>query len=141
EKKPLEYLGYKFSIQPLNRNAKKVKISIAEKKVKKIKTRLILSFVDFLKDSNITILEKRIKFLTGNFSIKSSSGSGHDLKAGIYYNYLFINDLSPLRELNEFYHKVLNSKSGSFGSKLSAKLTVGDKTRLKKYSFKHGFES
>lgn len=140
EKKPLEYLGYKFLIQKLKGDTKKVTISIAEKKIKKIKTRLVLSFVTFIKDSDMSMLEKRVKFLTGNFSIKSSFESGQDLKAGIYYNYLYINDMSPLRELNDFYHKLLNSKNASFGKKLATKLTVADKERLKKYSFKHGFE-
>lgn len=140
EKRPLEYLGYKFLIQKLKGDTKSVTISIAEKKVKKIKTRLVLSLVTFIKDADMIMLEKRIKFLTGNFSIKSASENGHDLKAGIYYNYLHINDFSPLKELNDFYQKLLNSRSGSFGSKLAAKLTAADKERLKKYSFKHGFE-
>lgn len=140
EKRPLEYLGYKFLIKKLKGDEKKVTISIAERKVKKIKTRLVLTFVTFLKNPDIVILEKRIKFLTGNFSIKSVSDNGHDLKAGVYYNYLHINDLSPLKELNDFYQKLLNSRSGSLGRKLAAKLTKDDKDRLKKYSFKHGFE-
>jgi len=50
------------------------------------------------------------------------------------------NDLSPLKELNEFYHKLLNSRSGSFGSKLALKFTAAEKDVLKKYSFKNGFE-
>lgn len=140
EKKPLEYLGYKFLIQKLKGDSKSVTISIAEKKIKKIKTRLVLSFVTFLKDSDLALLEKRVKFLTGNFSIKSAIENGHDLKAGIYYNYLHINDLSSLRELNYFYQKLLNSRSGSLGSKLAPKLTIPDKDRLKKYSFIHGYE-
>ncbi|TCC91919.1 RNA-directed DNA polymerase [Pedobacter frigiditerrae] len=140
EKNPLEYLGYKFLIQRLKGDTKSVNISIAETKVKKIKTRLVLSFVTFLNDSDIAMLEKRLRFLTGNYSIKSSSESGHDLKAGIYYNYLHINDLSPLKELNGFYHQLLNSKAGSFGTKLTAKLPVADKIRLMKYSFKQGFK-
>jgi hypothetical protein len=140
EPRPLEYLGYQFVIKKAKGKSKTVTATIADRKIKKIKTRLVLSFVTFIKDSNLAMLEKRIKFLTGNFSIKSTTGSGHDLKAGIYYNYLHINHLNQLGELNTFFHKLLNAGSGSFGRKLSAKLTAADKDKLKKYSFKQGFE-
>jgi hypothetical protein len=138
---PLEYLGYRFLIKKVGKEPKKVEISIASKKVNKIKTRLVLSFTSYLKDSNIELLEDRIKFLSGNYSIKSGMNNRHDLKAGIYYNYLHINTLSSLEELNVFFHKLLNSKKGSLGMKLAAKLTIADKDRLKVYSFKNGFEN
>jgi len=138
--KPLEYLGYQFIIKKTNKNKKEVEISIARKKINKIKTRLVLSFTSYLKDLNIDLLENRIKFLTGNYSIKSGVDRGHDLKAGIHYNYLHINTLKELIELNTFYHKLLNSKRGSLGSKLDSKLTAGYRDRLKMYSFKEGFK-
>lgn len=137
---PLEYLGYKFLIKKAGK-AKEVTISIADKKIKKIKSRLVFSFLTFLKDADMAMLEKRIRFLCGNYSIKSANGDGHDLKAGIYYNYLHINDLDALKDINVFYHKLLNAKASALGRRLDAKLTTSDRDRLKKYSFMNGFEN
>ena len=40
-----------------------LKVSIAKKKVTKIKTRIIKTFLDFGKNKNFELLKKRIKFL------------------------------------------------------------------------------
>lgn len=138
-KRPIEYLGYKFTTKKSKKDKKNklVVISIADKKVKKIKTRLINSFLDFIKKNDFDLLEKRIQFLTGNFSIKTNP-EGNELKAGIYYNYSYLNDFSVLNDLNIFYHKIIRSTRNSFGSKLNAVLPNANKDQLSKYSFIHG---
>ena len=135
---PLEYLGYKFIVNKIKKNEKSLVISIADSKVNKIKTRIIFAFLDFLKTKDFELLKVRMKFLTGNYSIRKST-SGNDLKAGIYYNYLNVTDLKVFDELNLFYQKVIFSKMHSFGRKISSELTNDQKTILSKYSFKHGF--
>lgn len=135
--KPLEYLGYKFTTTTV-KNTKDLKVSIADKKVKKIKTRITLALLSYMKDKNFNLLENRIKFLTGNYSVKRSI-DGDDLKAGIYYNYSHLTDFEVFDTLNEYYRKALFSKSGRFGSKLSQQLDATQKGRLSKYSFKHGY--
>lgn len=138
----LEYLGYKFSKEKIPKEKSKseyqLNISIANKKIKKIKTRIILSFVDFVKNNDFILLENRIRFITGNYSIKKGS-EANDLKAGIYYNYQQVNDKKVLAELNHFYRKILFSKSNSLGERINAKLTISQKERLKKYCFMAGF--
>ncbi|HML66220.1 MAG TPA: RNA-directed DNA polymerase [Dysgonomonas sp.] len=134
---PLEYLGYRFTTTTNGRN-KSLSLSIAEKKVKKIKSRIIYSFLDYLKNADFDLLEKRIKFLTGNFSVKKSN-DGNELKAGLYYNYSHITDLRVFDELNIFYRKLLYSRNGSLGIKLNANLSSHQRDILSKYSFKHGF--
>lgn len=135
--KPLEYLGYKFTTTTV-KNTKDLQVSIADKKVKKIKTRITLALLSYMKDKNFNLLENRIKFLTGNYSVKRSI-DGDDLKAGIYYNYSHLTDFEVFDTLNEYYRKALFSKSGRFGSKLSQQLDATQKGRLSKYSFKHGY--
>jgi hypothetical protein len=135
--KPLEYLGYNFTTSTV-KNTKSLKVSIADKKIKKIKTRITLAFLSYLKDNNFSLLENRIKFLTGNYSVKRSI-DGNDLKAGIFYNYSHLTDFEVFDTLNEYYRKALFSKSGTFGSNLSRKLDASQKVRLSKYSFKHGY--
>jgi hypothetical protein len=79
----IDYLGYRFS-----KSENGVSVDIAPNKVKKIKTRIIKSFLSYVKDGNFYILEKRLQFLTGNFSLDSKSKvEGEPLKTGIYYNY------------------------------------------------------
>lgn len=138
----LEYLGYKFFKEKISKEKSKSEyqliISIADKKIKKIKTRITLSFVDFLKNKNFTLLENRIKFITGNYSIKKGT-EANDLKAGIYYNYQQVNDKEVLSELNNYYRKILFSKSNSLGTKINGNLTKAQKDRLKKYCFSTGF--
>lgn len=137
DSKPLEYLGYKFTTKTIKNN-KILNVSIAAKKIKKIKTRITFAFLDYIKNNNFLLLENRIKFLTGNFSVRKNS-DGNDLKAGIYYNYSHLTDYSVLDGLNLYFRKTLYSKSGNFGIKLSSKLNHSKRETLAKYSFKHGF--
>ncbi len=114
-----------------------LKVSIAKKKVTKIKTRIIKTFLDFGKNKNFELLKKRIKFLTGNYSIRKTI-EGNDLRAGIYYNYTNINDLSIFIDLNTFYTRTLYSKN-SFGAKVG--LSISQKKELKKFCFYSGFKN
>jgi hypothetical protein len=134
---PLEYLGYKFTTET-KKNKKHLTVSIADKKINKLKSRITYSLIDFCKTSDYNLLEKRMKFLTGNFSVRKN-GDGNDLKAGIYYNYSHVSHLDILDNLNNYYRKALHSKRNNFGKKLSSKLSTTQRETLLKYSFKHGF--
>ncbi len=139
---PLEYLGYKFFYMQgdgLTDKKAELKISIANKKVDKIKSRIILSLSRYCKDGEFSLLEKRIKFLTGNFRVKKRE-EATDLKAGVYFNYSSINDYSILDDLNQFYYKALYARSSAFGAELIAKLSNVQRKQLMKYSFRFGFE-
>lgn len=135
--KPLEYLGYKFTTKTI-KNKKSLTISIADKKIKKIKTRITLALLDFIKTNDFDLLDKRVKFLTGNFSVKKNK-EGNDLKAGIYYNYSHVTNYNVFDNLNNYFRKALHSKSGNFGNNLSAKLSTSQRNTLSNYSFKYGF--
>ena len=71
---------------------------------------------------------------TGNYSVKKNS-NGNDLKAGIYYNYSEITDLSIFKELNVFLRKAIHSNK--FGNKLSQI----QKDEISGYSFLFGFNN
>lgn len=132
EKNALEYLGYKFVTKIRKKNQKQLLISIADNKIKKIKTRLVLSFIAFNRDRNFRLLTSRIKFLTGNYSIRNQRKE-HSLKAGIYYNYSQINDYTILDSMNLFYRKLVRSR-------MNVSLIENQKIQLVRYSFKHGFK-
>lgn len=112
-------------------------VSVADKKIKKIKTRIIKAFLDFSKKKDFNLLEMRIQFLTGNYSI-SKSEEGNSLRAGIYYNYLQVSSHSVFKELNQLLRKSIYSKSSNFGAKIG--LSNIQKNKLSKYCFLAGFE-
>lgn len=135
----IEYLGYRFYLNENDpKRENKLQISIADKKLKKIKSRIVNSYVDFSITNDFNLLKKRILFLTGNYGI-SKSNDGSILKAGIYFNYPHINNQSVLDELNTFHKKIIYSKRGSLGIKLNVALSSGQRDILKKYCFKAGF--
>jgi hypothetical protein len=139
ESKPLEYLGYKF-VKKSQRKDSNLTVSIADKKVNKIKTRIIKALLDYIKSGDFELLRKRIQFLTGNYSIRKRN-DGTDLRAGIFYNYSEITCKKVLNELNQFLNKAIYSKNGAFGTKISSKLSREQKKKLSSHSFLHGFEN
>ncbi len=139
KKANIEFLGYDFRISKDSTKKKKlITISIAEKKIKKIKTRIVRAYLDYLKNKDFELLNKRIIFLSGNYGI-SKSFDNSILKAGIYYNYSHLNNYDKLSELNTFHRKLLFSKRNNLGSRVSLNLTDNQKNILKKYCFKTGF--
>ncbi|HBH6952993.1 TPA: RNA-directed DNA polymerase [Serratia marcescens] len=108
----LKFLGYEHVF---NSN-KIISIRISKNRIRKIKTRIALSFLDYAKNGNIPLLCSRLKFITGNYSIAEPSQSNDDSKglmAGFYYNNKNITDLSQIVELDRFLMKLSRSKRGS----------------------------
>jgi len=137
----LEYLGYKFSLQN-DKKKKVVEIGIADNKIKKMKSRVICALKQYCIDNDFDLLIDRIKFLTGNYSI-SSYRKG--LKAGIYYNYPFINNQKlgeeDLNNLDMFLIRSVLSKGGSLGKRLSPLLTTSKKNKILRLKFSLGFKN
>lgn len=128
------YLGYAFS-----KWGDDVKVTIAPEKLKKIKTRITRSFVRYAKDGKYDELLMRIKYLTGNFGLHQLSRMV-PIRVGLYYNYKYISNLDCLDELQRYYEKIVNLKSGKLGGKLRLKMTYAQREKLNHYSFKFGFE-
>lgn len=130
--KQLTYLGYTFS-----KTGKDVCLTIAEPKVKMIKTRIAKSFVSYANNHDFALLLMRVKFLTGNF-LMFSHASLAPIMIGIYYNYKEITDLESLKDLDDYYHSILHCRSGKFGSRLA--LTDVQRKQLEDFSFFFGFK-
>lgn len=131
----LTYLGYTF----LPKEKKDVVITIAEKKVNVIKTRITRSFVRFAKDGDFGILKNRIKFLTGNFTLYNPS-TLLPIKIGIFFNYNMATDTNALYDLDKYYQSLLHCRTGRLGTKLDARMSVVQRAELTKYSFFFGFK-
>lgn len=128
----LVYLGYVF-----RKVDKSLYVTIAEKKIKKIKTKLTRSFVRFAKDYNFNLLKMRVKFLTGNFTIYRTD-TLLPIKVGIYFNYKMATDINSLDLLDRYYQRLLHCQRGKLGGRLMLKKE--NLKDLEKYSFRFGFE-
>ncbi len=140
-----EFLGYSFSISQKyrdeNRFVRKVSVDIAEKKVSKLKSRLIYTVLDFINTRNFQDFEDRIKLITGNYHIYDYDRSFRR-KVGIFYNYRQINfDPSPgLHELDSFWSKIVLSRNGNVCRRLHPLLTPKQRRRLLKYTFRTSYK-
>ena len=73
--------------------------------------------MDYIKNQRYSLLKKRMKYLTSNYTFKKSENG--ELKAGIFYNYPHLSkDDQSLLELDRFYHKIIFSKNGTIGKDL-----------------------
>ncbi|MBN3471519.1 hypothetical protein G0D98_24310 [Pseudomonas savastanoi pv. phaseolicola] len=96
----LSFLGYEHFLTP----DKSVKVRISRNRIRKIKTRIILAFLDYAKNKDINLLCLRLKFITGNYLIREPSKNddiSHGLMAGFYYNNKILSDLEQIRELGK----------------------------------------
>lgn len=127
------YLGYTFQKQ-----AKHLKVTIAAKKLNVIKTRITRAFVRYSKEHDFDLLKLRIKFLTGNFTLYNPH-TLQPIKVGIYFNYKMANDVSVLKALDIYYHRLLHCRTGKLGrAKALTKIQVKE---LEKYSFYFGYNN
>jgi hypothetical protein len=138
-----DFLGYQFTVdRPRRRSdgkiARVVKIDIASKKVKKIKSRAAMALVRFANDANFADLHARIRLLTSNFNFVDRR-SGVRRVSGIYFNYPLI-DLDSsvaLGELDKYLRNVLSS--GHPRNKLRPKITPAQRATLTRLTFSAGY--
>jgi hypothetical protein len=108
----LGFLGYEHFVD----SDSLVKIRISNNRVRKIKTRIVLSFLDYARNKDIPLLCQRLKFITGNYLIREASGSSGEargLMAGFYYNNKTLTDMHQIVELDSFLMRLCRSKRGS----------------------------
>jgi hypothetical protein len=147
-----DYLGYQFRVRnPLKSETKKinkdgdllrnVEIDIAAKKIKKIKTRLVRSFLEFSKSGDWSLLKDRVAFLTQNFSVYNPKAGGKKI-AGIFYSYPLAKEFSPgLMELDSFLRNATLAKRGRLLASTSGLLSGQQRRALLRYSFSRGHAS
>ena len=136
-KEPLEYLGYCFSKSGIDGE---LQVSIAKNKIKKIKTRIVRSFVSYMRRPDFTVLHKRLHYLTGNMKI-SVNNSILPQCVGLYYNYRYIDANSPsLKELQVFYQNLLHCKTGRLGMAMVSHMSTDEYAALRRCSFVQGFQ-
>lgn len=108
----LVFLGYEHFLE---KNSS-VKIRISKNRVRRIKTRIVLSYLDYGKNKDVNLLCLRLRFLTGNYLIREplkNDDNSNGLMAGFYYNNKNLTDTNQVLELDKFLMKLIRSKRGS----------------------------
>jgi len=141
-----DYLGYSYiTLEPKPHKPKQhgtpersVIIDIADSKIKKIKTRIVKSFLDYATNKNWGLLLDRIKFLTQNFAVYNSKAGGKKL-AGIFHSYPQVSvESKGLSELDSFLRHATLSKTGRVFSQSSKLLNPKMRKVLLSHSFVEG---
>lgn len=136
-----DYLGYEFSVPESNKKAKNLEVRVSEKKINKIKTRLVRSIIAYAHDSDWQLLVDRYKFLTGLSPIYSKARKKTGLNSGLRFSYRYINKYHQLKELDDFKGRLLYSRKGGFSKKYSSKISEAGKRELARISFFASFEN
>lgn len=141
----ITYLGYVIKIYNPQKTSgakfpfRKVILDIAESKVKKIKTRIVRSFITYSRDKNYQNLKDRLRLLTSNYSMYDIN-SGRKKFAGIFYNYPLISQNSKsISELDNFRKNAILSKKGRVFCTTYSLIKPKNKSDLLQFDFKTGF--
>jgi hypothetical protein len=153
-----EYLGYSFRIQNQvgGKSARTIGVSIATKKISRMKTRTILTLKDFEKTKDFSLLIDRLRFISCNYRVRRNAmakvGGPTHVRSGIFYNYRFCGVYNgtnratvrsepssvELRKLDGFYHSLRRGSGSSFASSIGA-LSADRRAMLARISFLQGF--
>lgn len=117
-----------------------VKVGMASDKVNRIKTRVVLAFLDHVRRANFHLLEQRLLFLSGNQHMPTRERKGN-LRSGIFYNYSQMTEYSVLEDIDKFLRSILHARKSTFARRVQLALNPGELTRLKRLSFVSGYHS
>lgn len=137
-----DYLGFKFNVYEIGKDrpcARRVELDIASSKVKKNKTRIVKSLLQYLADGNFDDLIDRVRILTCGYQFFDERQQ-KKRSAGLQHTYSLIESNAPaLAELDRFFSGMVLCRSGAIGGRLALTLTNRQRKELLKYSFVNGF--
>lgn len=137
-----DYLGYDFNVYETGKGqpfARRVELDIASSKVKKNKTRIVKSLLQYLADGNFDDLIDRARVLTCGYQFFDERQQ-KKRSVGLQHTYSLINSSAPaLAELDKFFSRMVLCRSGTIGGRLALALTNRQRKELLKYSFVSGF--
>ena len=140
----LDYLGYNIAVHESarfqGRLARTVDVSIAKKKLTRIKTRICHSVIDFIEAPNIRLLTRRLQLLTGNYNVREYA-TGQLRNVGLYCNYRHANKLEGLLELDSFLRAMLIGNRTRLASRFAASASRTQRRSLLRFSFARGFSA
>lgn len=154
--KSFEYLGYRISTEAGTggKLPRPISVTISDAKIKRLKSRVILSLKAFVKRPDAGLLTDRLKLLSSNYQIDRQGAigfvRGKRVRSGVYYNYRrcgiyagsIFNPIVPasLSKLDDFTHALLKSPHSEFSAVVRGYSGV-HAGPLRSISFRLGFES
>jgi hypothetical protein len=146
-----EYLGFlisivdtgllAFSAKPKSQRNKidrRVDVDISPRKIKKIKSRVIRSFIDFSSGGDYSLLYDRILFLSSNRLLLDKK-SLRRIPTGIYYNFSEItNPEKSLGKIDDLLKVIVLNPKGRIKDKIGSLLTDSQKKKILSMSFLSG---
>lgn len=137
-----DYLGFSFSVSQIGKdrpNIRKVILDVSGNKVKKRKTRVTRSLLQYLKDGEFADLRDRFRINSCNYKFFDTRKS-RVRSAGMYHTYGLIDLPSQsLKDLDAFKAKMLLSASGKICGPLSLSLPAAQRNELLTISFERAF--
>ncbi|MEW9275138.1 antiviral reverse transcriptase Drt3a [Gluconobacter oxydans] len=159
-RKEIEYLGYLFSVEDASGNSRsrKLSVTIAPKKIKRLKSKIILSLHDYARSYDHKLLFDRLSFISSNYMVKKTghtltSGIDH-IKSGIFYNYPLCGqykvnsrselirtttNLHELKALDGMFRSLVTGRRSEFKPHLRGHAPPGFCERLLSLSFSKGY--
>lgn len=159
-RKEIEYLGYLFSVEDASGNSRsrKLSVTIAPKKIKRLKSKIILSLHDYARSYDYKLLFDRMSFISSNYMVKKTghtltSGIDH-IKSGIFYNYPLCGqykvnsrselirtatNLHELKALDGMFRSLVTGRRSEFKPHLRDHAPPGFCERLLSLSFSKGY--
>jgi hypothetical protein len=138
-----DFLGYNFCVGKSyrtkeNKIARSVSVDIAPSKIRRMKTRIAKSLLQFKSDGIFVDLHDRMRLLTSNFTFIDKA-SGRRRIAGIYYNYPLVDAATStaLSELDHFVRAAMLSPHKNNALKIA--LTNQQRLLLLRMTFHSGF--
>ncbi|MEQ9595595.1 MAG: antiviral reverse transcriptase Drt3a [Parvibaculum sp.] len=141
----VNFLGYKFSIFEQERKddrsiLRRVDTDMSDKKVRRFKTRMCLSLLQYSNDGNFADLYDRLRLLSGNYNLYD-----YDKKirrnVGIYWSYRHLDPgtSSVLKGLDDFLNKLVLAKNGAFSKGGVGTLSDRQKRQILSLSFERSY--
>ncbi len=136
-----DYLGFEFNVYEVRRVKpfdRSVKLNISASKVKRNKTRIVKSLLQYISDGKFSDLRDRIRVLTCGLQFFDERRQ-KIRNGGLQHTYCLIpNDAPALIELDKFLKVMILCRSGPIGGRLSLILSNRQRKELLKYSFATG---
>jgi hypothetical protein len=141
-----DFLGYQFQVHQRQNGDdgiyRDVYIDFASRKIKRLKSRIVKSFQEFLEDGNFIDLRDRLKLLSGNYNIYDEAKSIRR-NSGLYCSYRLVDfeRSNALPDLDRFLRTLILSARGAFQGAPKFTLSKPQRRELLGLSFRKGFQS
>lgn len=149
-----DYLGYRFGAEQTRekRDSRIVRVSLSERKVTRLKSRIMLAIKDHAHRTDWELLYDRMSFLTSNHRLlRGRVAAAKDspyIRAGLYYNYRACGlysvsdgaltaapyDRRELKQLDGFYHSAIRRLA------VNVAPLGGQIAQLRRLSFNRSYE-